>query len=35
MGFRNFGKTQLQLGKYPANFSWEGVVKWPLAIRSG
>ena len=28
MGFQNFGKTQL--GKYSANFNWEGAVKQPL-----
>ena len=28
MGFRNFEKTQL--GKYSANFNWEGAVKRPL-----
>ena len=28
MGFRNFGRTQL--GKYSANFNWEGAVKQPL-----
>ena len=28
MGFRNFGKNQL--GKYSANFNWEGAVEWPL-----
>ena len=27
MGFRNFGKTQLE--KYSANLDWEGVIKRP------
>ena len=30
MGFRNFGKTQL--GKYSADFNWEGAVKKPPCL---
>ena len=30
MGFRNFGKTQL--GKYSADFNWEGVAKKPPCL---
>ena len=30
MGFRNFGKTQL--GKYSANFNWEGMLNGPCKV---